>query len=132
MRLHEKGGRCHDVPANYNLNAYLAAQIKGAGLEADPKRPLFRTAAGKTGALPARPMSQVDAYPIIRRRAIAAGIGTKTAATPSARPGSPCISRTGWLETAQHLAAHESACTTGLYDRCSDDLSLDEVERIAI
>jgi len=38
----------------------------------------------------------------------------------------------GMLETAQQMAAHESPRTTGLYDRRSDDVSLDEVEKISI
>jgi integrase/recombinase XerD len=36
------------------------------------------------------------------------------------------------LEIAQQMAAHESAKTTGLYDRRTDEISLDEVERIGI
>ena len=38
----------------------------------------------------------------------------------------------GRLEIAQQMAAHESARTTGLYDRRNDEVSLDEVERIGI
>ena len=38
----------------------------------------------------------------------------------------------GKLEIAQQMAAHESARTTGLYDRRNDEISLDEVERIGI
>ncbi|MCC7064899.1 MAG: integrase, partial [Planctomycetes bacterium] len=38
----------------------------------------------------------------------------------------------GKLEIAQAMANHESARTTGLYDRRNDQLSLDEVERILI
>jgi len=38
----------------------------------------------------------------------------------------------GKLEIAQRLANHESARTTGLYDRRDDQVSLDEVERILI
>jgi hypothetical protein len=38
----------------------------------------------------------------------------------------------GKLETAQHIANHESPRTTKLYDRRQDEISLDEVERIAI
>ena len=38
----------------------------------------------------------------------------------------------GKLEIAQQMANHESARTTGLYDRRSDQISLDEVERIRI
>ena len=38
----------------------------------------------------------------------------------------------GKLEIAQQMANHESARTTGLYDRRNDQVSLDEVERILI
>jgi integrase len=38
----------------------------------------------------------------------------------------------GTLEHAQRIAAHESPRTTKLYDRTSDDISLDEIERIVI
>ena len=38
----------------------------------------------------------------------------------------------GLLEHAQTLANHSSPRTTKLYDRRTDDISLDEVEKIAI
>jgi hypothetical protein len=38
----------------------------------------------------------------------------------------------GALEHAQQIAAHESPKTTKLYDRTSDRITLDEVERIEI
>jgi integrase len=38
----------------------------------------------------------------------------------------------GTIENAQAIAAHESPRTTKLYDRTSDELTLDEIERIAI
>jgi hypothetical protein len=38
----------------------------------------------------------------------------------------------GKLEVAQHIANHESPRTTKLYDRRQDEISLDEIERIAI
>jgi len=38
----------------------------------------------------------------------------------------------GTLERAQQMAAQESARTTKLYDRTHDQVTLDEVERIAI
>ena len=67
---------------------------------------------------------------MIRRRALAAGIKTEigchtTGITAYLKNG-------GRLEIAQQVAAHESARTTGLYDRRSDEVSLDEVERIGI
>ena len=38
----------------------------------------------------------------------------------------------GTIENAQVIAAHESPRTTKLYDRTSDEVSLDEIEKIAI
>ena len=42
------------------------------------------------------------------------------------------LKNSGTLETAQHIANHESPRTTKLYDRREEEISLDEVERIAI
>jgi hypothetical protein len=36
------------------------------------------------------------------------------------------------LEHAQQIAAHESPRTTKLYDRTTDQITLDDIERIAI
>jgi len=133
VRLHEKGGKRHDVPANHKLDEYLEAYIKGANLEVDPKGPLFRTAAGKSDALTRLPMSQADAYRMIRRRASAAGIHTKIGNHTFRATGiTAYLKNGGRLEIAQQIAAHESSRTTGFYDRRGDDVSLDEVERIAI
>jgi hypothetical protein len=38
----------------------------------------------------------------------------------------------GMLEKAQRMATPSSAKTTNLYDRSSDQITLDDVERIAI
>jgi hypothetical protein len=42
------------------------------------------------------------------------------------------LSNGGTIEKAQQIAAHESPRTTKLYDRTSDEITLDEVERILI
>ena len=60
----------------------LEACIKGTALEVDPKGPQFRTAVGKSDALTRRPLSQADAYRMIRRRAKGAGIHTKIGKVP--------------------------------------------------
>jgi hypothetical protein len=38
----------------------------------------------------------------------------------------------GTLEHSQQIAAHESPRTTKLYNRTNDQITLDEIERIAI
>jgi integrase len=45
VRLHEKGGKRHEMPAHHNLEAYLDAYIEAAGIREGGKAPLFRTAA---------------------------------------------------------------------------------------
>jgi hypothetical protein len=42
------------------------------------------------------------------------------------------VSHSGTLEKAAAMANRASTRTTQLYDRCRDEVSLDEVERIAI
>jgi site-specific recombinase XerD len=133
VRLHEKGGKRHEMPCHHNLEAYLQAYIEGAGLAGDDKGYLFRTARGRTCRLSTEPMSQPDAYRMILRRARAAGIWTKIGNHTFRATGiTEYLKNGGKLEIAQQMAAHESARTTGLYDRRDDQVSLDEVERIVL
>ena len=53
VRLHEKGGKRHDMPCHHNLEAYLHAYIDGCGLADDRKGPLFRTIGRGTDKLTA-------------------------------------------------------------------------------
>ena len=55
VRLHEKGGKLHEMPCHHNLEDYLHAYVDGAGLD-DAKGFLFRTAKGQGAALSTRPM----------------------------------------------------------------------------
>lgn len=95
--------------------------------------PLFRTAVPHLETLTENRMTQADAYRMIRRRALAAGIATKVGCHSWRATGTTEYLRNGGkLEVAQAMANHESARTTGLYDRRSDQVNLDEVERIVI
>ena len=77
-------------------------------------------------------MSQADAFRMIRRRAKAAGIHTRIGNHTFRATGiTAYLKNGGRLEIAQQIAAHRSR-TTGCHDRRGDDISLDEVERIAI
>jgi site-specific recombinase XerD len=133
VRLHEKGGKEHEVPCHHNLELYLDEYIAAAGIAGDADGPLFRTAAGKTGALTGNPMWQQDAYRMIQRRAEAAGIRTRIGNHTFRATGiSAYLKNNGTLEAAQQIANHESPRTTKLYDRRQDEISLDEVEKIGI
>ncbi len=135
VRLHEKGGKRHEMPCHHKLEVYLhdyAAALGAAGA-ADPKAWLFPTAEGPSGHLTNRPMGQPDVYRMIGRRARDAGIETKIGCHSFRATGiTEYLGNGGKLEIAQQMANHESSRTTGLYGRRSDQVSLDEVERIRI
>jgi integrase/recombinase XerD len=78
-------------------------------------------------------MLQPDVWRMIRQRALAAGVETEICCHTCRATGiTAYLKNGGRLEIAQQMAAHESARTTGLYDRLNDEVSLDEVERIGI
>ena len=132
VRLHEKGGKRHEMPAHHNLEAYLDAYIEAA-LRDGGKAPLFRSAAGRAGALTDKPMNRVDARRMIQRRAAELGLRVKIGCHTFRATGiTAYLEAGGTLENAQAMAAHESPRTTKLYDRTGDEITLDEVERITI
>ena len=102
-------------------------------LAGDPKGFLFCTTEGQSGYLTARPMSRTDVYRMIKRRAEDAGIRTKIGCHTFRATGiTEYLRNSGKLEIDQHMANHERARTTALYDRRDDQLTLDEVVRILI
>ena len=132
IRLHEKGGKVHEMPCHHNLDEYLHAYIDQAQL-VDGKGWLFRSAVGRTGRLSKNPMRQADVYRMIARRALAAKVRTRIGCHSFRATGiTEYLRNGGKLEIAQQMANHESSRTTGLYDRRQDQVSLDEIERIVI
>jgi integrase len=78
-------------------------------------------------------LPQANAYAMIGRRAVAAGIATKLGNHGFRATGiTAYLKNGGTLEKAAAMANHASTRTTQLYDRRRDELSLDEVERIVI
>ena len=70
---------------------------------------------------------------MVQRRAKKAGILTAVCCHSFRATGiTNYLENGGTLEKAQKMAAHESPKTTKLYDRTDDEITLDEVERIAI
>ena len=132
VRLHEKGGKENTIPAHHNLEEYLHAYLAKAAFQ-DGKEFLFRTIDWNTGELTNRALSQADAYRMIGRRADAAGIQTKIGNHTFRATGiTAYLQNGGRMEVAQQMAGHESARTTGLYDRRGDQVNVEEVERILI
>ena len=133
MRLNEKGGKVHEMPAHHNLEAYLDAYIEKAGIGDAKRSPLFRSARGRTGELTEQGMHRVDVWRMIGRRAKDAGIDAEMCCHTFRATGiTAYLDNGGLLENAQAMADHASPRTTQLYDRTDDEITLDEVERIAI
>src|SRR3954451_1409726 len=133
LRLHEKGGKFHELPAHHNAEAYLDAYIEAAAIAGDRKGPLFLSVLGKSGKLTARPFRRDNALAMIKRRAVAAGLSERVCCHTFRATGiTAYLEAGGTIEKAQQIAAHESPKTTKLYDRTSDQITLDEIERIAI
>jgi site-specific recombinase XerD len=133
VRLHEKDGKVHEMPAHHNLESYLDAYIEAARIRDAGKAPLFRSAAGRAGALTERPMNRIDAWRMVQRRAADFGMRVRVGCHTFRATGiTAYLEAGGTLENAQAMAVHESPCTTKLYDRTGDEITLDEVKRIAI
>jgi integrase/recombinase XerD len=134
FRLHEKGGKFHEVPAHHTAEEYVDAYVAAAEIEVkEMKSPLFRSAAGKTGELSDTRMNRVDVLRMIKRRSAAAGLSSTTCCHTFRATGiTAYLENGGTVEKAQAIAAHESPRTTKLYDRTSDVITLDEVERVRI
>jgi site-specific recombinase XerC len=67
VRLHEKGGKRHEMPAHHKLEAFLDKYIR-ADMAGDEKTPFFRSARGRTCKLTGEPMHRVDVWRMILRR----------------------------------------------------------------
>ena len=132
LRLHEKGGKRHDVPAHHRAAAALDAYVEAGGLE-EPKVALFQTVDPPARRLTGRPLDRRLVLAMIKRRAAAAGLPSSTCCHTFRATGiTAYLSNGGTLEHAQQIAGHASPKTTKLYDRTADTVTVDEIERIVI
>lgn len=143
FRLHEKGGKRHEVPAHHTAEEYMDAYLEAAeacGLDrSDGQAPIFRTLEGqwRSRRLSSRRLNRREAVAMVKRRARQAGLPPALASrignhTFRATGITAYLNNGGSLEHAQQIAAHESPRTTKLYDRTNDELTLDEIERIQL
>jgi integrase len=132
IRLREKGGKHHEMPANHNLEVYLRAYLEGTGIAGDSKGPLFRTIGAKTGAVTSRPCSVQRA-----RHGAQASRGRRhrhqdRQSHVSSYRHHRVFEKCGSLENAAAMANHASTRSAQLYDRRRDGFTLDEIERILV
>ena len=132
LRLHEKGGKRHDVPAHHRAAAALDEYVEAGGLE-EPKAALFQSMDPAGRRLTGRVLQRRVVLAMIKRRAAGAGLPPSTCCHTFRATGiTAYLSNGGTLEHAQQIAGHASPKTTKLYDRTADTVTVDEIERIVI
>ena len=132
LRLHEKGGKRHDVPAHHRAAEALDKYVEAAELE-EPKATLFQSVEPAGRRLTGRALQRRVVLAMIKRRAAGAGLPPSTCCHTFRATGiTAYLSNGGTLEHAQQIAGHASPKTTKLYDRTADTVTVDEIERIVI
>ena len=132
LRLCEKGGKHHALPAHHKAEAYLDAYLEAAGISAERGSPLWRSLT-RTRELGKRRMSRVDVFRMAKRRVKAAELGDAANCHTFRASGiTTYLLNGGTLERAQAIAGHESPRTTQLYDRPADDITVEDIERIKV
>ena len=132
FRFHEKGGRVHEVPAHHKAEIHVDAWIEAARIGEEPNMPLFRTF-GRRKEVTTRSLFEADVLRMVKVRGKAIGLPTSTCCHTFRATGiTAYLENGGTIEKAQAIAAHASPRTTSLYDRTSDVLSLEEIEKIRI
>jgi hypothetical protein len=100
VRLHEKGGKFHEMPCHHTLEGYLAEYMDRARLTEAGRVPLFQAFKHRPygrgqAQLTGERLDRINAWKMVRRRAKAAGITTEvcnhTFAAPASRPTSRTV-----------------------------------------
>ena len=125
LRLHEKGGTRHDVPAHHRAPAEaLDDYLEAAGLD-EPTAALFQSVDPAGRWLTGRTLSRRLVLAMIKRRAAAADLPPSTCCHTFRATGiTAYLSKGGTLEHAQQIAGHASPKTTKLYDRTADTITV--------
>jgi integrase/recombinase XerD len=134
LRFAEKGGKAREIPVRHDLERYLREYLAVVVADNEPKTaPLFRTLVRRTGKFTANAMSGTDIWRMVKRRLRTAGLPAQicphsfrvATVTDLLSQGVP-------LSDVQFLAGHSDPRTTRLYDRRSQAVSRNLVERISI
>jgi site-specific recombinase XerD len=131
LRLHEKGGKEHEMPVHHLLEETLNEYIAATGLRSG--QPLFQSVNSVGTAVTGRALNRYNAWAAIRKRARNAGFLTPVGCHTWRATGITIyLENDGRLDRVQQMAGHESPRTTKLYDRTKDEITLSEVERIRL
>ena len=119
LRLHEKGGKRHDVPAHHRATEALDAYLEAAGLE-DGRAALFQSVDRAGDRLTGRPLSRRVVLAMIKRRAAAASLPSSTCCHHVPGDGDHGVPfsngwdhRAGAADRGARIAQDNEASTTG-------------------
>jgi integrase/recombinase XerD len=130
FRLHEKGGKRHEIPAHPLAETYVSEYLAAAGRREG--NPLFRTI-NRKGQVTDRRVHRREVLEIVKRRAREVGLPSSICCHSFRSTGiTVFLLNGGSLERAQAIAAHESPRTTKIYDRRDDEVHIEEIEKIVI
>lgn len=133
VRLHEKGGKSHELPVHHKAEEYLDAYLELAGIREEKKTPLFRTCPRRGREISERGMTPSDVLYMVKRRALEAGLPPSICCHTFRATGiTAYLEGGGTVENAQAIANHADSRTTKLYDRRGDRITLDEIEKIQL
>ena len=111
LRLHEKGGKEHEMPVHHLLEEILNEYIAAAGLQNG--QPLFQSLNSLGTEVTGRALNRYNAWATIRKRARAAGFLTPVGCHTWRATGITIyLENDGRLEHDQQMAGHESPRTT--------------------
>jgi site-specific recombinase XerD len=134
LRLTEKGGKRLEIPCHHQFENYLVDWLERSGLKDQAQAPLFQSFGRQAGGgrqLSGRPLTQAMVWEMVQRRAKVAGLATAVCNHTFRATGiTAYLSNGGTIERAAIIAGHASTRTTQLYDRRSDEVTLEEVEKI--
>ena len=132
LRLHEKGGRYHEVPLHHAADRALGDYLEAAGVK-EKKAWIFQSTDASTGLVTGRAMTRASALERVKTAAQSAGLGDKISNHSFRATGITLYRKAGGtLDKAQQIAGHANAETTRLYDRSGDEIAASEVERIQL
>jgi integrase len=122
VRLHEEGGKEHEMPCHHNLDEYLHAYLEQDALQDDRKGWLFRSVKGRSGWI--RKAVTASELPM-HERAKLAGATTHWLRHTF---GTRAIARDGPLKVIQARMGHASIqTTTAIYGRAPIKRRVDEL-----
>ncbi len=111
--------------------AHREDYLAPARISEDGRTPLFRSSRGRTGRLTSRPIGD-GVLRIVNQRARTAGLSEACCRRLQASGSTPFVANAGEPTKAQAMANHELPQATKLYDRPSDELTQDDIERIGM